>query len=443
MMNGNSLKNRLQGLNLFLVLGIGHFLTLLGSAMTRFAFGVWAYEATGRVQDFATVLVVGFLPGILISPLVGVWIDRKGPRTMVLAGDLLGAVAMASVLPAVLADSFTYPHLLIVTAILSCASALQGPAMPALIPAIVPEDKVAQANGLFSSLTAASDVLGPALAGVLLTMGAMPIVVGFDLVSFGAAIVVTLAVWAKLAPQAGAAANQDGAEAEQSSWRTDLVEGQRYLMGSRPLLYLVLLFTFVNFGMGFLGVLVPPFTLTMGTARDFGFVNGAWGLGMVIGGIAMTVWKSDARRVPLILLSIFLMGLVIMAGGFARTPLLFGVAVGTSALIVPVVNTLVVTLLQLKSKPSHLGRVFAMARMLAWVSLPVGQVLAGLLADSQMVAGAVTLLPQWLLGTGKHGAYALMLLGTGLFLVLTIAGFSRVKSLSHLDEGGTLEQGVA
>ncbi|MDF2629025.1 MAG: macrolide-efflux protein [Symbiobacteriaceae bacterium] len=440
-MNSNSRKNWMAGMSVFLVLGIGHFLTLLGSAMTRFAFGVWTFETTGRVQDFATVLVIGFLPGILLSPLVGVWIDRKGPRLMVLAGDLIGALAMATVLPAVLADSFTYPHLLIITAVLSCASALQGPAMPALIPTIVPEAKVAQANGFFTSLTAASDVLGPVLAGILLTMGALPVVVGFDLITFGAAILITLVLWAKLAT--GAAAGGAEAGGEQSSMGRELREGWRYLMSGKPLMYLVMLFAFVNFGIAFLGVLVPPFTLTMGTAQDFGFVNGAWGLGMVLGGLIMTIWKTGARKIPLILWSIFLFGAAIAAGGFARIPLLLGFAVGTASLIIPIVNTLVVTLLQVKSKPSHLGRVFAMARMMAWISMPVGQVLAGFLADSQLVANAQAMLPDWLLGTGKHGVYGLMLLCTGTFLILTIAGFSRVKSLSTLDEEGPLEAEVA
>lgn len=433
-MSTNSLKNRLAGMNVFLVLGFGHFLTLLGSAMTRFALGVWTYETTGRVQDFATVLIVGFLPGILLTPLVGVWVDRKGPRTMVLAGDIIGGLAMATVLPALLMDAFSYPHLLVVTAFLSCASALQGPAMPALIPAIVPEEKVAQANGFFSSLTAASDVLGPVLAGILFTMGAMEIVVGFDLITFGAAIVITLVLWKKLATPAAAAAEAG----EQNSMMKDLKEGYRYLMTGRPLFYLIMLFTCINFAIGFMGVIVPPFTLTMGTAIDFGFVNGAWGLGMVVGGIIMTLWKTGDRRIPLILWSILLFGTAVTAGGFARIPLLLGLAVGTASLIIPVVNTLVVTLLQLRAKPSHLGRVFAMARMLAWISLPVGQVLAGFLADSQAVAGLVAALPEWLLGTGKHGSYGLILTSTGLFLILTIAGFSRVKSLSTLDEEGTL-----
>ncbi|MCL4514463.1 MAG: hypothetical protein M1379_02520 [Firmicutes bacterium] len=73
---------RNRGLDVFLILITAHLVTLLGSAMSRFALGVYIYEQTGKVQDFATILVVGFIPGILLSPIAGVLVDRGGPRRM-------------------------------------------------------------------------------------------------------------------------------------------------------------------------------------------------------------------------------------------------------------------------------------------------------------------------------------------------------------------------
>ncbi|MEO0888565.1 MAG: hypothetical protein AAFY54_21950, partial [Cyanobacteria bacterium J06648_10] len=75
---------RLHGLRhpiaTFAVLWLGQTLSLLGSNLTRFAFGVWIYQQTQSVISFALIPTCLYLPGVLISPLAGSLTDRWNRR---------------------------------------------------------------------------------------------------------------------------------------------------------------------------------------------------------------------------------------------------------------------------------------------------------------------------------------------------------------------------
>ena len=81
----------------------GQLVSLLGSGMSAFAFGVWIYTRTGSVTQFALVALCGTLPNILLAPLAGALVDRWDRRwAMILSegGAGLSTLVLATLLPA-------------------------------------------------------------------------------------------------------------------------------------------------------------------------------------------------------------------------------------------------------------------------------------------------------------------------------------------------------
>ena len=89
---------RNPGVRTFLTIWLGQFVSRVGTAMTRFALLIWAYEQTGAVTTVALLGFFGFLPYVLLSPVAGVWVDRLDRRKVMLLSDLGSGIVTACLL---------------------------------------------------------------------------------------------------------------------------------------------------------------------------------------------------------------------------------------------------------------------------------------------------------------------------------------------------------
>lgn len=442
-MGKQGIRAQLHGLEIFLIMAGAQFVTLFGSAASRFALSIWVYQTTGYVQDFALVLVVSFVPGIILSPFAGVLIDRKEPRVLILAGSVLGGIAITVILAAVLTGSLTITLILIVTALLSCASALQTPALDAIVPFIVPREKVARANGIFSICTSASDISGPILAGIFLSMGNLTFITTFDLFTYLVAILVTLAIWQQLATKGSLlSAEHPAPTTGQGTWRQDLKEGTHYLVSRKPLFLLVMLFTLLNFALGVNEVIGQLFVLSLGTTAQLGILNAVFGAGMVLGSLVMSLKTQEGTKTKTMLLANLGIGCMIALCAFAHNLWLVGIAWLATGLFIPVVNTIAITILQLNTDPAYLGRVLSLERMLSWISLPIAEIVAGVFTDLLIKSGIfqrnLTALTNYF-GNSRHEVYSLLILSMGIFIIVTTILFARSHALFQSDKGGRNE----
>lgn len=421
----SKLTNR--GFTIFLMVVATHFISLLGSSVARFGLGVWAYQSTGQVSSFAVVLVAGFLPAIVLSPFIGIWIDRKGPRLLILLGDIIGLIISSIIFSSLLLGNISMVHVIAGAISLSIVSSMQTPALQTLAPNLVPKEMLSRANGVFSMASSTSDVLGPVIGGVIMGFGSIVYIIGAELVTYCIAIPILLILWTKLSVKV----NNDNEDShENNSILGDLKYGFNYLIEHKSLLTLVLLFTVLNFALGFNQVVGQPYILSFGTVEQFGLLSSIYGGGMVLGGILMSFIKLKKHIIWLVLISNFGIGVFITLTGLFNNMLLIAVFWGGLGLLLPVVNTGTLTLIQLHTEPKLLGRVFSIARTFAWISLPLAYILGGILAD-KLVASNVNIIPY--LGSGERGVYGMLLLLAGGLIILTVAIFAQLKYIKELD----------
>ncbi|PON12814.1 hypothetical protein C2W62_37635, partial [Candidatus Entotheonella serta] len=76
-----------SGVRIFFVIWLGQLVSLIGTRLTAFALGYWVYQQTGSATQFMMIAVVTALPGILMLPLTGTFVDRMDRRLVLMLSD--------------------------------------------------------------------------------------------------------------------------------------------------------------------------------------------------------------------------------------------------------------------------------------------------------------------------------------------------------------------
>lgn len=143
----------------------GRTLSVLGGNMLRFALSLYILEQTGSAAEYGTVLALGYVPTILLSPLGGVLADRADRRAMMAALDA-GYCALALAMAACCglgAPLRALEGLLLASSVLGC---LDAPVVQASVP-LLSNGNIARANATTNQTVQLVGVLSPMLGSAL------------------------------------------------------------------------------------------------------------------------------------------------------------------------------------------------------------------------------------------------------------------------------------
>jgi MFS family permease len=247
------------------------------------ALGVFAYQQ-GGTSAVGIAGLVRLLPAAAIAPFAASLGDRFRRERFLLAMTIVGAIALAASAVAAFADNRTLVFAF--AAVVGLSSTLIRPALQALLPSLVrtPEELIA-ANGATSTIESIGTLVGPLLAGVLVSLGdvGLAFILGAVLLLAGGALLARVSVESRIDL---ASATHD------ESVRRLVAAGFRTLArSSRARLVVSLIFaqTFVR---GCLNVLivVAAFRVLGGGAAAVGYLTAGIGVGGLIGAVgAMTL----------------------------------------------------------------------------------------------------------------------------------------------------------
>ncbi|MDR1634262.1 MAG: MFS transporter [Bifidobacteriaceae bacterium] len=151
----------------FSLLVAGQLVSVVGSAIVRFALDLYVLDVTGRADVFALVLALSSLPGIVFTPVGGAIADRFSKRNLMVGLDAASAVVVAALIGVMAAGRAPLLLVGIVLALLSLVASMYQPTVQASVPALASEANLAQANGLVAGIGAVAALVGPVLGGVL------------------------------------------------------------------------------------------------------------------------------------------------------------------------------------------------------------------------------------------------------------------------------------
>ena len=153
----------------FRLLWTGMTLSLLGDGVLLVALAWQAYQLSNRPAAMSLVGVALTVPQVILVLFGGVVSDRLERRKVMLVADGVRGVALALLAWLTFSGSLAMWHMVAFAAVYGAASAFFMPAFEALVPSIVPEEELVEANALDQFVRpAALWLLGPALGGALI-----------------------------------------------------------------------------------------------------------------------------------------------------------------------------------------------------------------------------------------------------------------------------------
>jgi MFS family permease len=339
---------------------------------------VAVYERTGSVLETMAVTVATFIPGFLLGPFAGAWVDRYSRRRLMVAADAASAL-LVGLLLVFDAGGENQPLLYAVIVGLAAVSPLRRPARLALVPLLVPRDELMAANSLMLATSQVARALGFALGGVLvLSLGFVGLVC-IDAASF---VLAALAVALIRLPEEV----EPAPKKKHEPLRRSLAAGLAYLRShplARPLVALEI-FEHVPHGIWY-AALMLAFTREAlgGGAEAWGYQNGAHYIGTIIGAVLAVGLAGWLGRRPgwAIILDGFAGGLFTI--GYGLSPdlawaLLFAALMGPAVSLRDVAQD---TLLQSCLQDEFMGRVQALRTMAAQSVMIISGVGCAWLAD--------------------------------------------------------------
>jgi predicted MFS family arabinose efflux permease len=430
---------RNRKLAIFALIWFGQVISTMGSAVTGFAFGVWIFERNRSITEFGVYSFFNILPLILVSPLVGVLIDRWDRRSAMLLADITAACSTFALWLLWVTGHLQIWHLFVVAALNSALRGLQWPAYSATTTVLVPKEHYGRASGMISVGEGLSQVTAPVVAGALMGFLALGRIILLDFSTFIFAIF-TLAL-VRIPRPTSPAKVEDGdgdSDGKGSFWRQASF-GWRYLRARPGLLALQLFIAASNLTENLVVVLITPLVLSFAGKAVLGWVMSVASLGILLGAVAMSVWGGPRRRVRGLFWFMGIRAIVLFLAAMRfSAPLIAGAAFVFSACIELSMGTL--QAIWLKKVPAAVqGRVFALRQMIATSTIPIAYLIAGPLADyvfeplmapHGLLAGSVGRL----IGTGPGRGIALLFLALGTLNLVLVAFASLLPRLIHVED---------
>lgn len=369
----------------FAIIWTGQFVSLLSSSAVNFAIIIWLSLETGSAEVLAFAAIAAFLPQTIIGPFAGVYIDRWDRKRTMIAAD--GFIALCTLFMSLL-FYLGYSELIfiyILLALRSVGSAFHMPAMQASVPLLAPESELLRIGGINQVIQSVSSIAGPALGA--LAIGLMDI--GYVLLlDIGGAVFAIASLLLVHIPNP----KKDATEQQQGIKQVllDLRLGIAAVTSNKGISWLFGFSILATFCIMPVAVLFPLLTLQHfgGGKFEMSVIEVVWGIGMLVGGGLLGIFKPTMNKIIIINAMHILLGVSLAASGILPvTGFVFFVALTVlGGVAASIYNTSFTTILQEKIDPAMLGRVFSMYFSIALLPSMIGLLSTGFLADTVGIA---------------------------------------------------------
>jgi MFS family permease len=357
----------------FRVFVMGQLVSLIGTWMQSVAQSWLVYRLTGSAVLLGTVGFASQIPIFLLSPLGGVVADRHERRRVLMLTQSTMMVLATALAVLTLLGQIQVWQVLVLASLLGIANGFDIPARQSFVIELVPRQDLPNAIAINSSMFNGARVVGPAIAGVVVSA------VGAGWCFFGNAVsyIAVLAGLLSLTLPAREPVDRRPSPFE------DILEGFRFVAGTSPIRALLLLLGMVSMtGMPY-AVLMPVMAQDVlhSGASGLGLLMGAAGIGALVGALALA-WHNSLRGLGRwVGLGAVSFGTCLILFSLSRT---FWLSV---ALLLPVGFSMLLqmsstnTLIQSMVPDRLRGRVMSVYAMTFMGMAPLGALLAGAAAE--------------------------------------------------------------
>jgi MFS family permease len=288
----------------FALLWTGMTVSLIGDGILLVTLAWQTYELSRSPSTFGWIAAAYVAPMALVLLGGGVLTDRFERRKLMIAADLIRVVSVGAMGALALSHDLRLWQLASLAALTGVGDALFAPAFGSIVPEIVPRELLVEANSLHQFVRPVSNVIGPALAGVLIASAG----VGASFLADAATFIVSTATALRLTPR-------PFDHVEERSARRELREGFAFVRARTWLWATLLASAIVMVGPSARYVLLPHLVKNElhASASALGLVYASMAAGSIVAAFAFGQLGLP-RRYVLVMYASWALALLVIAG---------------------------------------------------------------------------------------------------------------------------------
>ena len=348
----------------------GQAISLIGTWMQRIAVNWLVYTITHSAFTLGLVAFAGQIPMLVLSPYAGAFVDRHSRYRTLLITQIASMVQAGLLALIVLIGFYNIPLIIFLSVVLGVINAFDTPARQSLMIVLV-ENKTDLPNAiaLNSSMVTLARLVGPALAGILLSSFGEGICFLVNFLSF---IAVIFSLWMMKIKI------PERKKLTEPIWK-NLREGFVYMKRHRGISSAIGLMALTSLFVMPYSNLFPVFAQTVfkGNVTTFSWLNSISGLGALFGAIYMTTIKPGKNLLRLIVMSSLLLSVSLMFFAYSHSlwAALLIIMVGEAGMLAQIAATN--TYIQTNVEEHMRGRVISYYVMAFQGMQPIGSLLIG------------------------------------------------------------------
>lgn len=379
MANSSKSKSSLRQRN-FCFLWLGQVLILCAVQFWVVALTWLVLKTTHSGTAISSVLMVAAIPRGILTLAGGVVIDRFIPN-QVAAGAAFAVTLLVGISTILLFfNSLQLPQILIISALFGASDAFIYPALMTILPRIINKSQIPQANAILGGGEQMTNVIGPALSGIIVGNFGLSIAFAINTILFALG---SLCLYLVLQPKNLNLANQNISTSRQN-FSSEIMEGLRYAWQNQIIRLCLIVAAMLNFAL--LGPLVVGGAKLVevrfaGDAIQFGYFLAAYGVGALVGIIiAGVIGQVNCIGIMLVWLS-FALGGGLIALGFINKITIAYFILAAMGLGGGIVGVFAITWLQEQTEMHMQGRVMSLIAFASIALDPFSQAISGFLID--------------------------------------------------------------
>lgn len=362
----------------------GQLFSILGSSIVRFVIITWIAFETLSPVFVSIAYFLGALPMVIIPPILGVYIDRWNRKLTIALADSLQAFITFLMILFFSIGVANYWLIILLNVFRGICQSIHFPTVNAIIPLMIPKKHLSRMNAINYLFTGVIQVIGPIVGGILYAFVKInPFleiqhILWVDIVTFGIAIIPLLLITIP-------SIKSNSHQTKRKSYFKDFKYSISILKTVKSFLILIIFISVIN-------LLNMPFTTQLslyvfihhsGGELDYALITAFLQVGIVIGAMIALTKKHWKHKELIILFSVFIgiFGYSITTFAPKGYFLLMGIGAMIHAAMIPLANTMFLTILQTKIPPETQGRVFSIVASIAAAITPLGMLISGPLAE--------------------------------------------------------------
>lgn len=351
----------------------GQAISLIGTWMQRVAISWLVYRLTGSAFLLGLVTFLSLIPSLVLAPFAGSFIDRHNKFKVVMVTQIALMVQAGALAAMVWLNYYSIAWISALSLMQGLINSFDTTARQALMVDLVDDkEDLPNAIALNSSAFNAARLVGPALAGIILSSLGEDICFLVNFLSFIAVICCLLMMKLKLIP---------ASKSEVNIWM-DLRKGYEYLKESPDLSSLILLLAASSLLVIPYTTLLPVFAKDVfhGDATTFSWFESAAGLGALFGAVFMATLKPGRDLVRLTVISSMVFAVALLGLAVSSSMFLALAATAATGAGLMIQNSAINTYLQTHASSEMRARTLSYYIMSYQGMLPIGSLLIGYLA---------------------------------------------------------------